>query len=124
MLLSDIAVKRPTLAIVANALLLVFGILAFTNLPLRQYPDVDPPIVGIDVTYRGASAEIVDTKVTRLLEDQLSGIEAIRYIDSVSSDGAARITIAFEIERDVEAAVTDVQQAIGQIGRASCRERV
>ncbi len=115
MLLSDIAVKRPTLAIVANALLLVFGILAFTNLPLRQYPDVDPPIVGIDVTYRGASAEIVDTKVTRLLEDQLSGIEAIRYIDSVSSDGAARITIEFEIERDVEAAVNDVQQAIGRV---------
>src|SRR5690606_11672042 len=68
-----------------------------------------------DVTYRGASAEIVDTKVTRLLEDQLSGIEAIRYIDSVSSDGAARITIEFEIERDVEAAVNDVQQAIGRV---------
>ena len=115
MLLSDISVKRPTLAIVANALLVVFGIMAFTNLPLRQYPDVDPPIVGIDVTYRGASAEIVDTKVTRLLEDQLNGIEAIRYIDSVSSDGAARITIEFEIERDVEAAVNDVQQAIGRV---------
>lgn len=115
MFLSDLSVKRPTLAIVASALLVVFGIMSFTQLPLRQYPDVDPPIVGIDTTYRGASAEIVDTKVTRVLEDQLSGIEAIRYIDSVSSDGYSRITIEFEIERDVEAAVNDVQQAIGRI---------
>lgn len=115
MFLSDLSVKRPTVAIVASALLLVFGIMSFTQLPLRQYPDVDPPVVGIDTAYRGASAEIVDTKVTRVLENQLSGIEAIRYIDSSSTDGFSRITIEFEIERDVEAAVNDVQQAIGRI---------
>ncbi|HEY8385160.1 MAG TPA: efflux RND transporter permease subunit, partial [Porticoccaceae bacterium] len=115
MLLSDLSIKRPTVALVANALLVVFGIMAFSLLPLRMYPDVDPPVVGISVTYPGASAEIVDTKVTRILEDQLNGIEAIRFIDSRSRDGSARISIEFEVDRNVDAAVNDVQQAIGRV---------
>lgn len=115
MLLSDFSVRRPTVALVANALLVVFGIMAFSLLPLRMYPDVDPPVVGINVTYPGASAEIVDTKVTRILEDQLNGIEAIRFIDSRSRDGSARISIEFEVDRNVDAAVNDVQQAIGRV---------
>ena len=115
MLLSDFSVRRPTVALVANALLVVFGIMAFSLLPLRMYPDVDPPVVGINVSYPGASAEIVDTKVTRILEDQLNGIEAIRFIDSRSRDGSARISIEFEVERNVDAAVNDVQQAIGRV---------
>ena len=115
MLLSDFSVKRPTVALVANALLVVFGLMAFSLLPLRMYPDVDPPVVSINVTYPGASAEIVDTKVTRILEDQLNGIEAIRFIDSRSRDGSARISIEFEVDRNVDAAVNDVQQAIGRV---------
>ncbi len=115
MLLSDFSVKRPTVAMVASALLVVFGLVAFSQLPLRQYPDVDPPVVSVSTDYPGASAEIVDTQVTRVLEDQLNGIEAIKYIDSVSRDGSSRITIEFEVDRDVEAAVNDVQQAVGRI---------
>ncbi len=115
MFLSDFSVKRPTVAIVASALLVVFGLMSFSMLPLRQYPDVDPPVVGIDASYPGASAEVVDTKVTRILEDQLNGIEGIRFIDSRSRDGSSRISIEFEISRDIDAAVNDVQQAIGRV---------
>lgn len=115
MLISDTAVKRPAIAIVVSALLVVFGLVSFSQLPLRQYPDVDPPVVSVNTDYRGASAEIIDTKVTRVLEDQLNGIEAIKFINSVSRDGSSRITIEFEVDRDVEAAVNDVQQAIGRV---------
>ncbi|MFA5631225.1 MAG: efflux RND transporter permease subunit [Porticoccaceae bacterium] len=114
MILSDIAVKRPTIAIVANLLLVVFGIVAFDLVPLRQYPDIDPPVVSIVTTYPGSSADIVDTKITRILEEQLSGIDGIKFIDSVSRDGSSTITIEFEVSRDVEAAVNDVQQSIGR----------
>lgn len=117
MLLSDLSIKRPTVAIVANILLVVFGVMAFSTLPLRQYPDVDPPMVGININYPGASAAIVDTQVTRVLEDQLNGIEGIRYIDSRSRDGSVRITIEFEVERNVDSALNDVQQAIGRVVR-------
>jgi len=114
-LISDLAVKRPTIAIVVNALLVVFGLLAFSKLPLRQYPDIDPPVIGITAEYRGASAEIVDTKVTQVIEDQLSGIEGIKFIDSTSSDGQARITVEFELDRNIEAAVNDVQQSVNRV---------
>lgn len=114
MILSDIAVKRPTIAIVINLLLVVFGVVSFSKVPLRQYPDIDPPIVSIATDYRGASADIVDTKITRVLEDQLSGIEGIKYISSTSRDGYSAITIEFELSRNVEAAVNDVQQSIGR----------
>ena len=82
MLLSDLSVKRPVFATVLNILLLVFGIVAFTMLPLREYPDIDRPIVSIDTDYPGASAEVVETQVTQLVEDRISGIEGIKNISS------------------------------------------
>ena len=97
MILSDIAVKRPTVAVVLSLLLVVFGAVAFDRTSLRQYPDIDPPVVSIQTDYRGASADILDTKVTRVLEDQLSGLEGIKYISSVSRDGSSSITIEFEV---------------------------
>ncbi|GIX31107.1 MAG: multidrug transporter [Porticoccaceae bacterium] len=115
MILSDLAVRRPTLALVANLLLVVFGLVAYQLIPLRQYPDTDPPVVSITTSYRGAAADIVDTRITRILEEQLSGLEGIKYIDSVSRDGTSSITIEFEIERDVDAAVNEVQQAVSRV---------
>ena len=77
MLLSDISVKRPVFASVVNLLLVVFGVVAVSLLSLREYPDIDPPIVSINTTYPGASASIVETRITQLLEERISGIEGI-----------------------------------------------
>ena len=87
MLLSDLSVKRPVFASVVNLLLIVFGIVAITKLSLREYPDVETPIVSISTNYPGASASIIETRITQLLEDRISGIEGIKNINSSSRNG-------------------------------------
>ena len=81
MLISDLSVKRPVFASVVNLLLLVFGIVAITFLSLREYPDIDPPIVSVNTSYPGASAEIVETRITQIIEDRIAGVEGIRLIN-------------------------------------------
>ena len=99
MILSDAAVRRPVLATVASLLLLTFGAISFLQLPLRELPDIDAPVVSIDTRYPGASAAVVESRITQPVEDQISGIEAIKTIDAVSQDGRSSITIEFDIER-------------------------
>jgi len=115
MILSDISVDRPVFATVISLLLVVFGVMSFMDLPLRQYPDVNPPIVSVSTTYRGASADIVESKVTRLIEDRISGIEGIKTISSNSQDGRSRITIEFKINRDIDDAANDVRQRVSRL---------
>ena len=95
MLLSDISIKRPVFASVVNLLLVVFGIVAVTFLSLREYPDVDPPIVSINTTYTGASAAIIESRITQLLEDRISGIEGIKNIESTSRNGRSSICLLY-----------------------------
>jgi multidrug efflux pump len=87
MILSDVAVKRPVLAAVISLLLIAFGLLAFDRLPLREYPDIDPPVVSVETRYPGAAANVVETRVTRLIEDMVAGVEGIQSIESLSEDG-------------------------------------
>lgn len=115
MLLSDLSVKRPVFATVLNILLVVFGIVAFTMLPLREYPDIDRPIVSIDTDYPGASAEVVETQVTQLVEDRISGIEGIKNISSSSSNGRSSISIEFNLTRDIDAASNDVRERVSRV---------
>ena len=115
MLLSDLSVKRPVFASVLNILLLVFGIVCFTLLPLREYPDIDPPVVSIDTSYRGASAEIVETQITQIIEDRISGIEGIKNINSTSRNGRSRISIEFTLNRDIDAAANDVRDRVSRV---------
>jgi len=115
MWLSDTSVRRPVLALVLNLLLVVFGILSFSNLPLREYPDIDPPIVSITTDYAGASANVVETRITEVIEDRIAGIEGIRDITSSSQDGRSRITIRFNIERDIDAAANDIRDRVSRI---------
>jgi len=110
--ISDLAVRRPVLATVFCLLVIVFGAIAFTTLPLRELPDVDRPIVSVDVSYRGSSALVVETTVVRVIEDQLSGIEGIDTISSNSRDGRGSINIEFDLSRDLEDAANDVRNAI------------
>ena len=114
MLLSDISVKRPVFASVVNLLLIIFGIVAISLLSLREYPDIDPPIVSINTSYPGASASIVETRITQLLEDRISGIEGIKNITSTSRNGRSNISIEFNLSRDIDAASNDVRERVSR----------
>lgn len=115
MLLSDVSVKRPVFAAVMSLLLVAFGIVCFDRLPLREYPDIDPPIVSIRTTYQGAAANVVETRITEPIERRISGVEGIRNISSRSEDGRSSITVEFDVERDVDAAANDIRDRVSGI---------
>ena len=115
MILSDISVRRPILAIVLSLLIIIFGIISFDRLPLREYPDIDAPVVSVRTSYVGASANIVETRVTQVIEDSVSGIEGIKSISSQSSDGSSSISIEFEISRDIDSAANDVRDRVNRV---------
>ncbi|UYG01048.1 efflux RND transporter permease subunit [Halomonas sp. GD1P12] len=112
MKLSDISVQRPVLALVIAALIIAFGVLALDRLPLQEYPTVDPPIVSIDTRYPGASASVVETRITQVLEDRIAGVEGIELITSQSEDGRSRIEIEFAITMNIDAAANDIRDRI------------
>jgi multidrug efflux pump len=115
MSLSSISIRRPVFATVMSLLLIVLGIMAFSRLTLRELPAIDPPIVSVDVTYPGASAAVVETRVTQVLEDALSGIEGIETIQSRSVNGRSSVNLEFTLQRDIEAAANDVRDAISGV---------
>jgi multidrug efflux pump len=117
MLLSDVSIKRPVFASVIGLLLIALGIVAFTRLALREYPDIDPPIVSIQTSYPGASANVVETRITEVIEDRIAGIEGIRFINSSSQDGRSSIAIEFDISRDMDSAANDVRDRVSGILR-------
>ena len=115
MLLSDLSIRRPVLATVASLLLIVVGLLAFTRLPLRELPDIDPPVVSVSTDYTGASASVVETRVTQVLEDAVSGIEGVALLTSGSRNGRSNITIEFAPGREIESAANDVRDAVSRV---------
>lgn len=115
MILSDVSVTRPVFASVLSLLLIAFGIVSFSKLALREYPDIDPPIVSVSTSYQGASANIVETRITEVIEDRISGVEGIKFISSSSSDGRSRINIEFDVGRDIEAATNDVRDRVSGV---------
>src|SRR5688500_9525835 len=115
MLLSDLAIRRPVLATVASLLLIVLGLLAFLRLPLRELPDIDPPVVSVSTDYTGASAAVVETRVTQVIEDAVSGIEGVDLLTSGSRNGRSNINIEFSTARDIESAANDVRDAVSRV---------
>lgn len=115
MLISDISVKRPVFASVISLLLIAFGLVSFERLSLREYPDIDPPIVTVQVEYPGAPANIVETRITELVEERIVGVEGIEFIQSSSRDGDSRVTIEFSIDRDINEAANDVRDRVSGI---------
>ena len=115
MLLSDISVKRPVFAAVISLLLVAFGVISFTQLPLREFPDVDPPVVTVSTDYVGASAAVVETRVTQVIEDRIAGVEGIKSIESSSRDGRSDITIEFKLSRDIDGAANDVRDRVSRV---------
>ena len=114
MTLSDLSVRRPVFATVLSLIIIAFGAIAFTTLPLRELPDVDQPVVSISTSYPGASAQVVETQITRIIEDQLSGIEGVDVINATSRDGRSSINIEFTLDRDLEDAANDVRNAVSR----------
>ena len=115
MKLSDLSIKRPVFAVVMSLLLIVLGVMSFTRLTLRELPAIDPPIVSVSVDYRGASAAVVETRITQVLEDALSGIEGVNTIESRSANGRSNVSIEFNLTRDIEAAANDVRDAVSRV---------
>lgn len=115
MILSDISIKRPVFATVLSLLIVVFGLAALFGLPVREYPDIDPPIVSISTKYTGAAAEVMDTQVTQIVEGAISGIEGIRSIQSSTRQGSSYTSIEFTTSRDVDIAANDVRDAISRV---------
>ena len=112
MILSDVSVTRPVFASVISLLLIAFGLVAFDRLPLRQYPDIDPPVVSIDTTYPGASAAVVESRITEVIEERISGVSGIKFISSSSEDGRSRISVEFDVSRDIDAAANDIRDRV------------
>lgn len=112
MTITDTAVRRPVLAIVLNLLLIAFGLVSYERLSLREYPDIDAPIVSVRTNYPGASAAVVDTQITEIIEDRIAGVEGIRFINSSSQDGRSNIVIEFSTDRDIDGAANDIRDRI------------
>ncbi|MFO7314890.1 efflux RND transporter permease subunit [Rhodothermus marinus] len=114
MSLYSVSIRRPVLAVVFSLVILLFGIVSFTYLGVREYPAVDPPIITVATNYRGANAEVIETQITEPLEESINGIAGIRSITSVSRDGRSTITVEFELGVDLEQAANDVRDRVSR----------
>jgi multidrug efflux pump len=114
MIVSDTSIKRPVLTIVGALIIILLGALSFRRLPVREYPDTDVPTVSVTTVYRGASAEVVESRITEPLEEQLSAIDGIRVLKSSSAEEVSRITIEFNLDRDPDEAANDVRDRVSR----------
>ena len=116
--ISEISLRRPVLAIVLNILIIVFGIIGFNFLGVRDYPAIDPPNINVRTNYGGANPEIIETQITEPLEKAINGIAGIKNITSSSSSGSSNINVEFELSVDLEAAANDVRDKVSQASRS------
>jgi multidrug efflux pump len=113
--LSEVSIRRPVFAVVMSVVIILFGLVAFTRLPVREYPDVDPPIVSIVTLYRGASPSVIETEITEVLEEQLATLEGVKSMTSASQEQGSVITVEFELQRGIEAAANDVRDRVSRV---------
>jgi multidrug efflux pump len=112
--ISSLSINRPVLATVISILLVLFGIIGYTFLGVREFPSVDPPVVTVNTNYVGANADIIESQITEPLEESINGIAGIRSLNSVSMDGRSTITVEFELGVDMEAAANDVRDRVSR----------
>ena len=117
MSLSSLSIRRPVLATVFSIVIILFGIISFNYLPVREYPAVDPPIITVSTSYIGANADVMESQITEPLEDEINGIAGIKNLTSVSREGRSTITVEFELSIDLETAASDVQSRVGRAVR-------
>lgn len=114
MSLSAVSIQRPVLAIVMSITIVVFGLIGYTYLGIREYPSVDPPIITVSTNYTGANADVIESQITEPLEESINGIAGIKSLTSVSRDGRSTITVEFDIDVDLEAATNDVRDRVSR----------
>ena len=115
MKLSEICIRRPVFATVLSLLVVLVGLVGYQRLAVREYPNIDPPIVTVSTSYVGASAEIIESQVTNVLEDSLAGIEGIDFMTSISREQTSQITVTFRLDRDPDAAAADVRDRVSRV---------
>src|SRR6266542_1795827 len=115
MILSDISIRRPVLASMMSAALVLFGVIGYTRLSVRELPDIDPPIISVSTTLPGANAQVVETAVTDVLEEELSTIQGLRTLSSSSSEENSQITLEFNLDRPVDIASQDVRDKVSRV---------
>lgn len=118
MSLSSISIRRPVLATVMSIVIVLFGIIGYTYLGVREYPSIDPPIISVSTSYPGANADVVESQITEPLEEQINGIAGIRSLTSVSRDGRSSISAEFDVTIDIEAAANDVRDRVSRAQRS------
>src|SRR5688572_15927176 len=114
MVLSDLSIRRPVFAWVLNIVVVLVGVIAFSRLPVRQIPNVDTPVITVNTSYPGASAQVIESQVTQPIEDALSGVEGIEFMSSVSREQSSQVTLRFRLDRDPDGAASDVRDRVGQ----------
>ena len=115
MKLSEVSIRRPVLAVVMSLAILLFGAISFLRTPVREYPNIDPPIVSILTLYRGAAASVVEAEITQLIEEELATIEGVKLLRSSSEEQVSRITVEFVLGRDVDQAANDVRDKLSRL---------
>ncbi len=115
MQLSDISIRRPVLASMMSAALVLFGIIGYTRLSVRDYPDIDPPIISVSTVLPGANPQVVESAVTDILEEELSTVPGLRTLTSASQEEVSNITLEFTLDRNVESAAQDVRDKVNRV---------
>ena len=113
--LSELSIKRPVFAVVCSIVIIIFGVIGYSFLGVREYPAIDPPVVNVRTSYVGANAEIIEQQVTEPIEKAVNGVEGVKNITSSSSQGSSSITVEFELGVDLERAANDVREKVSQV---------
>src|SRR6187549_3184669 len=117
MSLPSLSLSRPVLAIVMSIVIVLFGVIGFNFLGVREYPSIDPPVITVRTSYTGANADIIETQITEPLEKAINGVEGIRTVSSSSNQGSSVITVEFNLSSDLETAANDVRDKVSQAAR-------
>src|SRR5688500_2766418 len=116
--ISELSLRRPVLAIVLNIIIVLFGVIGFKFLGVRDYPAIDPPNINVRTSYAGANADIVESQITEPLEKAINGIAGVKNITSSSNQGSSSINVEFDLEVELEAAANDVRDKVSQAVRS------
>ena len=115
--ISELSIRRPVLSTVLTIIILLFGLIGYNCLGVREYPSVDNPIISVSCSYPGANADVIENQITEPLEQNINGIPGIRSLSSVSQQGQSRITVEFELSVDLETAANDVRDKVSRAQR-------
>lgn len=115
--ISELSIRRPVLSTVLTIIILLFGLIGYNYLGVREYPSVDNPIISVSCSYPGANADVIENQITEPLEQNINGIPGIRSLSSVSQQGQSRITVEFELSVDLETAANDVRDKVSRAQR-------